>query len=995
MLPSRKLLAFYLSRLTRITSLFTGGALILLLVSIGSLLIGPTDKHTLLISSTIMDICCSLFAAICTGGVSAQALKNSMPANKRYSLSWALMTLALIINALSILGYMLEILQGIGPDVITPAKIGFGTFHYMLFAALFVLPISSGRGGLRLQNVIDALVTTLCVLGLSWFFLLGPAFLSRQASGMSFTSAVITLNYPFTDILVAFAFLFLCYRYRKKIVFSPLILLGGSILTQLWSNATYMYLEAQRISTIGNTAIYPFWFLSTLLIGIAAFYHYQGLVHHEYQLSTINDLDHTNSPIFELRGRAQTLQSRIWFYLPYVPFLIIVSLVIYSHITHSLLTPLLDGLTLGITFLLVIRHLFVLHEGEILLREREERRQEAENLRLLTVQLNSTLDLDLLLEWIAGVAVKELKFDTALLLFQEEVITQADEPISIQEISATHEQIQTHNVIGFMETYESLFTRESLLQLSLPSQKQQLPSEIQEWDELQQISTLLNLPLIYKEGRSLGCLMLGQKERKISPTDKLLARSFAEQATTAIEHARLYREVQEHEQFGKSLANIATRLNAAVAETAEIQELICKEAVTAFRADDAVLYVPDEKQNLKPIAIVGNNQLTACTEHSWGEICRYEQAGQVLYSLQPVLLQVSLKTPSRLWSSSLCSRNDENCPTEKAGCRENYPSLETILKRKEIYSAVLAPLFTSGEPVGLLLLTRSTNTSYYECRPFTPLNLSQVQDFAEQASVAFTNAHLYRQLRLAHQQLQKLDQMKDQFMVTASHELRTPLTSVQGYLELLVNYNKTLPFDRQQDFLLKAQRGCDELVLLLSNIMDASRLEIEEGLRPTQREKINLRAVVQHVLALFELQISQEKRQISVDIPEDLYVCTDLSKLRQVIRNVTVNALKYSPAETAIVIRCQHLNERQGSRDSAIVLCIEDRGRGIPPEEQEQLFQRFVRLDRDINSPVRGSGLGLYISRRLVEAMGGKIWVESTGINGEGSTFCVKLPIPA
>src|SRR5258708_22163624 len=134
-------------------------------------------------------------------------------------------------------------------------------------------------------------------------------------------------------------------------------------------------------------------------------------------------------------------------------------------------------------------------------------------------------------------------------------------------------------------------------------------------------------------------------------------------------------------------------------------------------------------------------------------------------------------------------------------------------------------------------------------------DLPQGQDFAEEAAIAFTNAQLYQELRNAHQQLQQLDQMKDQFMITASHELRTPLTAVQGYLELLAEYGEALSPGQQQEFLQKARRGCDELVLLLSNVMDASRLEVEAGIRSPHLERVPLPNEIRGVIELIKPQV--------------------------------------------------------------------------------------------------------------------------------------------
>jgi signal transduction histidine kinase len=266
--------------------------------------------------------------------------------------------------------------------------------------------------------------------------------------------------------------------------------------------------------------------------------------------------------------------------------------------------------------------------------------------------------------------------------------------------------------------------------------------------------------------------------------------------------------------------------------------------------------------------------------------------------------------------------------------------------------------------------------------------LPQVQDFVEQAAVAFSNAQLYERLQTAHRQQQELDQLKDQFMVTASHELRTPLTAVQGYLELLTEFHDVLPTGQGQEFLRKARRSCDELVVLLNNVMDVSRLEVDASIRPVLLEYVSLAEMVRSVIDLIQPQLTQEQRTARCSIPADLSVRADPLRLRQVLLNVSVNALKYSPQRTPITYSAHTIT------DSIpwVILHITDEGKGIALEEQVHIFQRFYRLERDVNSPIRGSGLGLYISRRLIESMGGKIWVESSGIPGEGSTFHIQLP---
>jgi glutamate:GABA antiporter len=255
----------------------------------------------------------------------------------------------------------------------------------------------------------------------------------------------------------------------------------------------------------------------------------------------------------------------------------------------------------------------------------------------------------------------------------------------------------------------------------------------------------------------------------------------------------------------------------------------------------------------------------------------------------------------------------------------------------------------------------------------------------QQTAAARENARLYNELSVAHAQLRELDQLKDAFLLTASHEFRTPLTVMQGYLELLREMDDASP-DTRRSFLDKACRACDELVLLQANIMDASRLEVDTA--TLHFASLALRDICTAVIDLFEPWILQQQRSIEVDIAPSMLVWADEMRLKQVLHNLMANALRYSPPHTSI--RVTAAGEQQAGMVRVSVI---DRGLGIPADKQEVIFDKFVRLDRDIYGTVRGSGLGLFITRQLVEAMGGTITVESSGIQGEGSTFSFTLPV--
>ena len=240
----------------------------------------------------------------------------------------------------------------------------------------------------------------------------------------------------------------------------------------------------------------------------------------------------------------------------------------------------------------------------------------------------------------------------------------------------------------------------------------------------------------------------------------------------------------------------------------------------------------------------------------------------------------------------------------------------------------------------------------------------------------------------------QLNQLKDQMMVHVSHELRTPLTAVVGYVELLLKYQGELDAATQARWVDGVKQGCDELELLTNSILDAAQVDRERQnlhLGPTR-----VAPTVCEVLASFDPR-EVHAYAVHLDLPEHLTVRADQHALRRVLRNVVGNAFKYAPKQTSISISAALSRHPSGSAAAAAHVCIrvQDAGPGIPPAEFPLLFQQFGRLQRDLAGKVRGSGLGLYISRQLVEAMHGQIWVESSGKPGEGSCFCFTLPSAA
>jgi signal transduction histidine kinase len=248
------------------------------------------------------------------------------------------------------------------------------------------------------------------------------------------------------------------------------------------------------------------------------------------------------------------------------------------------------------------------------------------------------------------------------------------------------------------------------------------------------------------------------------------------------------------------------------------------------------------------------------------------------------------------------------------------------------------------------------------------------------------------QISLSYEQQRKLHQIKDQFIQNVNHELRTPLTAIYGYLELLLEHEEQLDVEMRKLFLEHAMQSCDELQLLVNNVLD-SMSETRERRRKLFVEEVPVFDVVSEVLERFDPKTLLE-HPVSVHIADYIVVMANPQYVRQIIRNLLSNAFKYCPIASPIIISARLYRDLVDPYHPSPEICItiEDRGPGIPADEIPLLFGQFVRLPRDTSGHIRGSGLGLYISKQFVEAMEGHIWVESEGIPGKGATFSFTLP---
>jgi signal transduction histidine kinase len=237
--------------------------------------------------------------------------------------------------------------------------------------------------------------------------------------------------------------------------------------------------------------------------------------------------------------------------------------------------------------------------------------------------------------------------------------------------------------------------------------------------------------------------------------------------------------------------------------------------------------------------------------------------------------------------------------------------------------------------------------------------------------------------RIAYRRERELDRLKTQFISNVNHELRTPLMSMRGYLVLARELGKRKDPDQQEYMLTRGVETVNHMEGIVESILAVRRIEATTA--SLELAPVHVRSAAISAIHLLDHSMTGDReRDVLIEIDDALWVQADQENLVQVMLNLLSNACKYSPAGASVEVSARL---QSGSEPALVEVSVHDHGLGIPPDQIPLLFGRFVRLERDIASPVPGTGLGLAICRAYIEAMGGKIWVESQGIPGDGSTF--------
>jgi signal transduction histidine kinase len=259
---------------------------------------------------------------------------------------------------------------------------------------------------------------------------------------------------------------------------------------------------------------------------------------------------------------------------------------------------------------------------------------------------------------------------------------------------------------------------------------------------------------------------------------------------------------------------------------------------------------------------------------------------------------------------------------------------------------------------------------------FTDGDLEFLSMFASQAAVQVRNSQLFERTKV-------LDRLKSDFVAVVSHEIRTPLTSVKGAVELLSDTRYFHNTEQQVKLLSIAHANADRLLLLINDILDFSKLE--SASLPMSMERQHLGPVVQQAAQNLRMLLEERKIKLQIEVPDALPEgMLDAHRIAQVVTNLLSNAIKFSPPGGEVCIAAT-------ASGGVLRVTVRDHGDGIQAKDLPRLFRKFQQIDSGSTRKVGGTGLGLVISKGIVEQHGGRIGVES--LPGEGSTFWFTLPV--
>jgi K+-sensing histidine kinase KdpD len=445
-------------------------------------------------------------------------------------------------------------------------------------------------------------------------------------------------------------------------------------------------------------------------------------------------------------------------------------------------------------------------------------------------------------------------------------------------------------------------------------------------------STMVGIPLMWS-GQALGAVALGNRARNKSFAGELVRslEVFASQAAAAVAASRAMDELKEYSERLRALNVLGQKLAGSYTADAVLDEAI-----------HAVV-------QLLPI-----RRVAILLGHSYDDL-----------------------TPARFHPQDDDLSDLYSHPAGRAAARDR--KLEVVVDGNGVDNPLVAvPLVYRDELLGVAVVEGEGG------KPMEPSCLDVLTSFSQYLALSLKNVHLFEEVGRVEAAAQ-LEKLKGDFVAFVSHELRTPLTNILGHSELL--NSRDFPIEQIRWMAGEIYREARHMTDLVNQLLDASRLESSGFQMDVQ--PVSLAELAEEALegVKADSQIHSFELMAEPGLPRAV---VDRQWVLRVLHNLLSNAVKYSPNGGHITVRIASATTLGRQGRPWLKVAVSDEGMGIPEDQRSVIFEKFRRGDSDVVMKTRGTGLGLYIAKRVVEAHGGRIWVESTP--GRGSTFYFTLP---
>ncbi|HLF89552.1 MAG TPA: GAF domain-containing protein [Anaerolineales bacterium] len=590
-----------------------------------------------------------------------------------------------------------------------------------------------------------------------------------------------------------------------------------------------------------------------------------------------------------------------------------------------------------------------------LLEESQRRAKQLEILNQVGRSLTSTLDLDPLLSQILVSAVEILRSEAGSLLLVDAV---TDELVFVVTTGPVADDLTGMRLPpGTGLVGKAVESRQPIIDNNVQQSK--------EWFEKTDENTgfitrsLMVVPMEVRE-QVIGVIEIINKTDRspFSPDDQRLLSAFTAQAAVAIQNARLFTMTDQalaaRVEELSVMQRIDRELNASL-DLSRAMHITLDWAMRQSKAGAGLVAVlekegEEEKEDLA-IRVMASQGYTPYDFNSKQDLERVKNISAIQEALQG---KMPLQNDGRNGTHYLLMGGQ---------------------------SQMVMPIRREEQTIGLIILESAVTDNFDdEATAF----LTRLSDHA---AIAISNSQLFAEVETANA-------AKSDFINFVSHELKTPMTSIQGYTDLLAKGAIGSINEAQAGFLATIRANVKRMDRLVSDLADISR--IEAGRLRLDFVAVPMQEVVDEVVRSTKGQIDEKAQTLIVDVPENLpSVWGDRTRIIQVLTNLVSNAHKYTPHQGQILLRAERSKNQWDTHKEAapevIHLYVQDSGIGIKPEDQKQIFSKFFRSDDPKARESPGTGLGLNITKNLVELQGGQIWFESEF--RIGTTFHFTIPI--